>query len=1759
MNRLNSNESSRSVRSSQRSHWVKYGVVLLTGGVVVGGVIGWQWVQNFISNDLRPLIETSLSNLLQRPVQIGNIESYSWNHLRVGASQLPPTPGDRDYIRARAIEVTFNPLALLTTRTLRLHVKLKQPRAYFDQNQQGQWLVLKLKEGQAPSPIRIQLDSAEMQGAIVTLVPRPDPDQRPQPLIVKDAAGLAWFRDNHQRIQFQVQGRPTTSGQFAVGGNFFPKTQQFKLQARGQQLSIPWVDALIQLPWSYQAGQGNVDLTVQITPKQPVLLAGTAQLQNVTLKIPELPKTINQARGQVRFQGKTILLETAEGRYGLIPARLRGVADPDKGLNLAGQVQSVAINDAQNTLDVQFPFPTTGQIGVDLKLTGAFTKPVLSGSVRSVQEVQVDRVPLRSLSANFRFADSVVSFSQINAIPTPGGQVTGTGNIQLAKNGRLEFTFQGDQLPGDAIATLYNAKPGIQLNTVSTQVQVNSPLAIGQPFDPTAVQTTVQWQAPQATYPASGELLVRSERTASPNTYAQVAVGTVTLQPNVQIDKVAFKTVAARFQYANDTQQLSLQAIEASPLVGGRMTGRGELDLSRNGSLTLQLVGEQLPGDAIARLYGATLPIQIGTITAMARINSPLSSERPFDPAAVKTTVAWQAPNATYPAKGDVLVAGYRTLIRNTALQVAQGTVEVTGHIQQNRWQGITVAQGVRLQAFSPDLRGVFSGRLTLSGTTDAFAPEAIRAKGIVGFSQGLALITNPITAHVQWDGQRIMVPQATAQGFRADGTVLARFEGQDAPQITGYDLNIMARNYNLKTLEIEKQLPYIDLSGSADFTGRVNGTLARPIASGTLTLNGLDFNEFAFESKLFGKINFDGRTGLNFEVKGQRDRIALELDATNRPVAFAVQRDQAITTGKTQGNQLLAQVNNFPLHWLQIPPDRAPPRWNTVNGQLDGQLAFNWQQGSALGEATIARPQVGPIMAERLTTQFQYANQSISLSRGELKQLGSDYAFQGYFDITPKRDRPQFQAQVLTNKARVQDVLTVAQWFDPQQSNIGQFAKAADVQPFPVGLPDGATLHAQLQRFSEVLALQEQQNAQTKTGLQIPPLDTLTGNFQGDVQAYGSWQKGIKVDFNLRGSDWNWGENYRVQGILARGRWEPSGLTLAPIQLKANPFQATFTGNVGGRTQTGDLVVENLPLSTVQNFLNLPVKANGSVSGTASLGGSFENPQAKGELQLQDGEINAQTLQSAQGTFNYQDGRLAFQSQAAIAQPEPVYISGEIPLPLPFAKVEPVDPQISLDVNVQNEGLALMNLATDVAQWVNGQGQLQVQVRGTLDQPIANGVAEIKNATFTAPSLPEPLKAVTGRVLFDGSLVQVEQLAGQFSQGVVSAKGVIPLAGSPGKRITEKEPVLFLPIQPLEISLEQLNLNLPGLYKGETQGQLVIGGSVLEPVLGGELKLANGQITLPEETEASEIPSEASLGVQSGDLLAANPTSVVSEEDDIAFSNLKLGLGDRVFISGPGLKFLATGDLTLNGSYQDPLPQGTIELTRGQVNIYTTLFTLDRTSKNTAVFKERQGLDPTLDVRMTTSIPEVTRAPLPESPIVSSEIAILPSTTLGALQTVQIQAYAKGQASQIIDNLELKSSPARTQNEIISLLGGGFVGTLGRGDSGLSLANLASTALLNNLQAFIGQSFFGFTDFRIFPAIIPRKDKTYPSTIDIVTEIGIPITRNFSTSVLSVLTDRDPFALFNLRYRFNDQLQLRGATDFAGESRATFEYETRF
>jgi translocation and assembly module TamB len=173
------------------------------------------------------------------------------------------------------------------------------------------------------------------------------------------------------------------------------------------------------------------------------------------------------------------------------------------------------------------------------------------------------------------------------------------------------------------------------------------------------------------------------------------------------------------------------------------------------------------------------------------------------------------------------------------------------------------------------------------------------------------------------------------------------------------------------------------------------------------------------------------------------------------------------------------------------------------------------------------------------------------------------------------------------------------------------------------------------------------------------------------------------------------------------------------------------------------------------------------------------------------------------------------------------------------------------------------------------------------------------------------------------------------------------------------------------------------------------------------------------------------------------------------------------------------------------------------------------------------------------------------------------PATALGSLQTVRVRAEVRGLASRLSENLSLSSSPPRSEEEIVALIGGSYIDTLGR-DPLYGIASLAGSALLNNVQTTIGRA-LGLSEFRLFPTYTTSNNSrggsstaTTTTTLGLAAEAAIDITPSLSVGLLKVLTNNQP-AQIGLRYRINDNLLLRGSTDFSGDSRAVLEYEARF
>ncbi|MEH1924834.1 translocation/assembly module TamB domain-containing protein [Nostoc sp.] len=1912
------------------------GSIALGGLLLLGVIVGIWRLWTFVQTELTPLAQQSLTTTLNRPVNLGKVTQFSLTGVQFGASAIPATSTDPDRATVESVEVGFDLPQLIFNRHLKLDVTLVNPDIYIQQDDQGRWVSTTIASSGEGGPIKTDLDNLRFRNAKLALMPQERAEEAvgrgqgaggeinskfkiqnsklypyreasyaqrlvekektggdegiagaispSSPITFSQLNGSAQLLANNQLIRFEVGGQADSGGSISIQGETRSRVLAGNFQVHAQDLLAADITRLIKLPVNLQAGRANGDLLVRLTPGQQTLLFGNAAVQGVTLQIPKVPQLLSNSQGNLHFQGTELQLENVTSNYGKIPLVATGIIDTKAGFKLAARVNAVSLANAQETLKIKLPVPIAGQVQADLQITGSTKEPILSGSVATIQTARIDKVDFNSISSKFELvtSSSLITLKDIQGKAKVGGDITGAGTIQLGKSPRLDLNFAAKNVPGDAIAKVYETTPAFQIGNVSATAELTGA--------PTNVQTVVQFQAPNGTYPGTGEVAIAPNRTVSfrnvalnvsggtvraTGSYAnerwqamavasgvklepfvnksqlqnvsleaaqfngrlllsgstapfkiatvrsdgagvQIGGGTVAIS-NIQLQEQSFSAqlvannvrlgqilkqslpalnnpLAGTFQIAGNRENFSLKTLSGSgegrlAIGGGTVTAKN-IQVA-NGVYQAQVQAKNVPVQQLA-----TLPKQFqGALTGQFNVAGSVDS---FKPQTIQasgqarinvgsgtiTASNIQVANGVYQAQvqaknvplqklaavpkqfqgaltGQANVAGSVESFQPQTIQASgQGQLDVAGgtiaasniQVANSRYQAVVNASGVELNRLNQQLRGQFGGQLQLVGTLGSSKLADVRAAGQVQLSQGIPGLEQPLSAAIAWSGERLTIERATAPGLSVTGNILANAKKAGIPEITALNLNVQAQNYNLKQLPIN--LPnQVAVAGRVDFNGQITGKLPLPNVVGQINLRDLVVQDIAFEPLLTGNIDSAQGRGLNLNLAGNSDRLNFNLDANNRPKSFLVKWQQASATGNIQGNDWALKVANFPLQILNLtPPAITRLGAGKIAGLLTGDLLFNQQTLAATGNLAIANPQIGRVKGDRIAAQFLYSNGKATLASSEFVKGSSRYALVGTFDQTPKG--PQLQGKLNVKQGQIQDVVAVAKVFDLQNLPGGSaeiYGTAADLTTTPQGAPN-LPLLTQIQRFSEIEALVAEKEQQRLDSTPIPDLADLKGTFNGEVAVNTATANGLSVEFNLNGQDFAWGKKeernrfYTADKVIAEGNFENGVLSLRPLRLESQNRLIAFTGNVGGDEQSGQLRVNNFPVQVLNNFVKLPVGITGNLNATAALAGSIANPQARGELQITEGMLNQSKIESATASFSYANGRLNFGSTVAVAGPKPVDITGSIPYKLPFASVAPDSEQISLDMKLENEGLALLNALTNQVVFEKGEGEVDLKVRGTLQKPQVDGIATVNNATFSAQALPGKLRRVTGRVLFNFDRISVENLQGRFSRGKVEAAGEISIFNNENVTINN----------PLTVNLDQLALNLKGLYQGGASGNLQITGSALNPMIGGRVNLFDGQVLLAESTNATTSANNSSLGVSptKADKQSKPEIRNGTGNANARFNNLDLELGKNVQITrAPILSFRATGNLIVNGSINQPIPDGTIQLEQGGVNLFTTQFNLVRGYKHTATFSPSQPRDPNLDIRLFAKVLDVTQ---------SNDFGRVNATGLSALESVRVEATINGLASKLNENLELTSSPSRSQTEIVALLGGGFVDTQGRADSTLGLINIAGSAVFNNFQSTFNQigSTFGLSELRIFPTVISENPEAgrSNSTLELAAEAGVDISSKISVSSIKILTTNDPFQ-WGVNYRINDQFRVRASTNLTDDSRAVVEYQNRF
>ncbi|MEL4898434.1 translocation/assembly module TamB domain-containing protein [Crocosphaera sp. Alani8] len=976
----------------------------------------------------------------------------------------------------------------------------------------------------------------------------------------------------------------------------------------------------------------------------------------------------------------------------------------------------------------------------------------------------------------------------------------------------------------------------------------------------------------------------------------------------------------------------------------------------------------------------------------------------------------------------------------NLELATADGTIDTQTRLQNNQWATEVIASNLKpnliLSQIVPELPKVdidaLNAQISLSGTLSSlFAENAIlpinannitvEANGQSLNAKGNILVTNPLTSP---DAEVNLAVQATS-------TL------DDLP---------LTQLISLIPLQRDLLPEELQLQGVGTFAGTVTGQnlLTAPTMPGNirligdLTVRNLVFNDRIFEPLLTGKVNATLGETIALDLRGKEDIIAASLQPCTRqdcpapylPVAFELRQragdQQPIAiSGRLRGDQLVAKIEQIPLDILKIAPGGNFGIPGFLSGDVQTEVVINPYTLEGKGRLVIDKPSIGFVEATQLTADVIYRDNVARLENATLGLGQSLYAVQGSLDlesgditgrlnIEEGRLQDLFIALKLSNVERLLDLLKIKPI---------DYQNAAAIPPQSVGdangnIGDQVNLLAVIDQRIRQLADEREKGG-------VPTELDLRGSFDTEILLGGTiYRPNISVALTGKGWEWHPQAPYAdiiepvglvirdvsfipINEVVLKADLTNNALTIDRAAIQVNKTRLALEGEFSLQKIAANWQVDYFSLATINDFVKVPLDATGALNASGTISGSPFQPQLEGQFALVDTTFQGRPLgANLAGQFSYQGQRF----QLATTEDSIVAASVDVPFP-----IYTDNDNFAINFNLDTEALKLVSVLTGEQIFLTGgEGEINAQASGNINLSEgllvsnlnAGGTITLNETIFQSAALPQPL-TVSGTVAIDEQGINVEQIEGNFANSTLNIAGVLPLF-QPRNGIEN----------PLTVVIEQGEINLQGLYQGLVDGTINVTGSAIQPVVGGDVKLANGRVFIPVKIQSREgIVNEINqwvLPTNRNQVASNQPIPFMPKLDDFAV-NL-----DNLFIEFlPFFRFDFGGNITVNGAINDLTalqPQGEVVVTRGLINFLETRFFIERRTPNTIVFTPDQGLlNPTLNLGMRTIVSEV---PDTSKNFRAGDTTEIPDDSLNKVQRVDINLGLVGPLSQLLPNL---------------------------------------------------------------------------------------------------------------------------------------------
>lgn len=492
---------------------------------------------------------------------------------------------------------------------------------------------------------------------------------------------------------------------------------------------------------------------------------------------------------------------------------------------------------------------------------------------------------------------------------------------------------------------------------------------------------------------------------------------------------------------------------------------------------------------------------------------------------------------------------------------------------------------------------------------------------------------------------------------------------------------------------------------------------------------------------------------------------------------------------------------------------------------------------------------------------------------------------------------------------------------------------------------------------------------------------------------------------------------------------------------------------------------------------------------------------------------------------------------------------------------------EVRIDADIKDGGMTLVTALSPHANWLHGNADVVLEVRGTVDQPVLNGHASFHRASISSPVFRKPLTNFGGTVNVKSNRLCITSLESRVSRkGKLLVKGNLPLRTSEAA-----------PDDKIELKCEVLEVRAPKTLSGQVDSQLQITGSILQPNISGNIKLSHGEAYLPHDRGgapasnrfpsnesmlpsggvsqvfasryvsrffSSESPASAKTSQSSGSVNKSSQVENEMEQVQIK-PNVEICLNDLKLVLGPELKivyplilnFAVSGELELNGLAHPKWikPRGILAFENGEVDLVATQVRLKREHLNIAKFEPEYGLDPMLDLVL-----------------------------VGSEWQFRIQGKASNwQDKLVVTSTRSVEQDALSPTEAARRFESQLAESILEGNGQLAFEKLATATLEKLMPRIEGKGEFGQARWRVvyapqIPSLVsvdPTADplKSLASNISFGTEVEVQLGKRLQATIVRQMKESEMAMQWTLSYLLTSRLRV--LLQSSSTNRLLFEY----